>query len=142
MLSRFRRNVVVADPDDAVAAVAAQMRDAHVGAVVVVRARRPVGIVTDRDLALRVLAEGRDPKATRVGDVMSKMPATIADHRSIDGALHVLRDAGVRQLPLVDASGELIGIVTSDDLLELIAEELSTLTRRCDPEDDAASLRW
>lgn len=141
MLTRFHRTVVVADPDDTVERVAGQMRDGHVGSVVVVRAGRPIGIVTDRDLAMRVLAEGRDPRGTPVRDVMSRAPCTIADHRSIDSALHALRDAGVRRLPLVDAQGELVGIVTSDDLVKLLAEELGSLASGLDNAVDASDLR-
>ena len=104
---------------------ALQMRDRHVGAVVVVEDDRPTGIVTDRDLVLRAILEGRDPNTTPVRDVMSRNLAVLRRDDRIDDAVSSIRTAGVRRLPIVDAKGKAIGMVTLDDLFVLIAGELS-----------------
>ena len=105
------------------------MREHHVGAIVVVEEDRPVGMVTDRDLVLRVVAEAKDPGATLVRDVMSGSLKVVRDDDKIDDAVSSIRDAGVRRLPIVDARGAVVGMVTLDDLFVLVAGELSVAAR-------------
>ena len=104
------------------------MREHHVGSLVVVvdrlSERVPVGIVTDRDLTVAVIARGLDPRALTVGDVISEELATVREQDGLPDALRVMRSRGVRRLPVLTHSGALAGILTIDDLLELVAEEL------------------
>jgi signal-transduction protein with cAMP-binding, CBS, and nucleotidyltransferase domain len=106
------------------------MKRESVGTLVVVDAeRKPVGIVTDRDLALRVVAEGLDPRATTVGEVMTEHPRWVREDTPIEDATARMRDLGVRRVPVVDARGRLVGILSVNDVLELVTEELSHLGR-------------
>jgi CBS domain-containing protein len=125
-LERFcRRQPVVVSPRETVDGVAQRMRDEHVGAVVVVDERlSPIGILTDRDIACRVVADHRAPEATRVGDVMSKDLEVLRSVASLDEALFSMRRRGVRRLPIVSPEGHLSGLVALDDLLVLLSAEL------------------
>jgi CBS domain-containing protein len=102
------RDVDVASADESVLAAAKRMRDRNVGTLVVVNdLSRPMGLVSDRDLAVRVVAGERDPARTPVGDVMTGMPATILESSSIESALGHMRTGRFRRLPVVDGSGAL-----------------------------------
>jgi len=125
-LERFcREPVVTIQPKQSVRDAALMMRDRHVGAVLVVDGDRPVGIVTDRDIVMRAIIEGRDPNTTPVRDVMSGNPTVARSDQKIDDAVIAIRTAGVRRMPIVDAAGKAIGIVTLDDLVVLMAGELT-----------------
>jgi len=126
------RQVVIARPEEGVTAAARRMRDFHVGTLVVVDEqdgrRRPVGVVTDRDLVMRVLAqEGRAAGATVVGEVMTSRLVTAEEAEDVVDALKKMRALGVRRLPVVNDSGGLEGILAFDDLVGLVAEQLSEL---------------
>lgn len=109
------------------------MRQHHVGDVVAVEERGglrvPVGIVTDRDLVVEIVAPGLDPAAITVGDIMAPELATVAENIGVFEAIQYMRAKGVRRLPVVDGRGGLVGILTLDDLLELLADELIALVR-------------
>ena len=107
--------------------VARRMRDFHVGCVVVTRGSTPVGIITDRDLALRVVAEGRDPLRTLVSEIVTYDATTLPRTAGIETAFRTRRERGVRRLPIVTEEGKLTGIVTADDLTMLLTQELSDL---------------
>ncbi len=126
-IERFRRNVVTADESDSVIAIARRLRDEKVGCVVVVREGLPVGILTDRDLAIRVLAEGRDPAKTKVADVLTYGPTTVDETDELETAVTRMRERGVRRLPIVDAKGRVTGIVTADDVMVLLGRELGAI---------------
>ncbi len=128
----YREEVEVATADEGVREAARRMRDRRVGALIVVdKRRRPIGILTDRDLALRVLAEGRDPAATRVVDAMTERPVVISEETSTEAALALLstRVPRFRRLPVVDHAGRLAGVFTIDDALARIAAELASIDR-------------
>lgn len=93
------------------------MAEAHVGFLVVVEEGRPVGVLTDRDVALRTLACGEDPGQATVGEIMSAPPITLFEERAAAEASAVMRAEAIRKLPLVDADGQLCGVVTADDLI-------------------------
>jgi CBS domain-containing protein len=103
------------------------MRDENVGAVVVANGREPVGIVTDRDLALRVVAEQRAPSDVLIGAVMSTHPAFLAKRRNLDEVISTMRQLGVRRLPVVDDAGNIDGILSLDDVLMLLARQLGEI---------------
>jgi CBS domain-containing protein len=120
-----QQDVDTASHGDTALDVARRMRDRQVGTVVVVNDHRPVGILTDRDLAVRVLAGGLDPQATRVSDVMTPSPTTIHEDATIVTALGYMRQGRFRRLPVVRRDGSLVGILALDDVIGLVAEELA-----------------
>ncbi len=116
--------VVTASAQMTVDEAARAMRAKNVGALVVVNAGRPVGMLTDRDVAIEVVAKGLDPDTARVGDVMHKKPITIREDLGILDAAKVFAKTGVRRLPVVTKSGVLVGVITVDDLIMLLGNEL------------------
>jgi len=126
-LERFtRRELIAVAPDAAVDEVARLMRARHVGAVLVVDDGRPVGIVTDRDLVVRLLADGWTPSAP-VRAVMTRELVVAQVEDDIDHAFFTMRRYGIRRLPIVDGGGTLVGMVALDDLLVLLGGEVSSL---------------
>jgi CBS domain-containing protein len=126
-LSRFEHGAVVAELEETAATAARRMRDFRVGCVVVVRDARPVGILTDRDLALRVVAEGRDAEKTPIADIVTYEAATIPRDAGIETAVRLMSDRGVRRLPIITEEGKVTGIVTADDLTVMLATLLGDL---------------
>jgi len=126
-----RKDVAVTEPGATLREASLLMRNRHVGALVVAESRggalRPVGIVTDRDIVVAVIAPGARAEAIRVGDVMPKALFVARDSDTVFEALQAMSHHGVRRLPVVTVDGELFGIVTADDLLRLIATELASL---------------
>jgi CBS domain-containing protein len=118
--------LVTAVPTATLASVALQMRERNVGAVVIIDGQKPVGMVTDRDLAFALGADGVAPEAPVEG-VMTSPVRTIPDGAGIFAATQCMRDAGVRRLPIVDEKGRLAGIVSLDDLMRLLGRELYNL---------------
>jgi len=127
------REVAFAERETTINAAAKLMRHHHVGSLVIVDdlsgKRVPVGIVTDRDLVVEVEAMDLDPKVITVGDIMTNELITVPESQGVLETMEVMRFKGVRRLPVVDSEGRLAGIVTIDDLLEVLAEELTDLTR-------------
>lgn len=132
--------VICAPADASVSSVAQQMRAHRVGCVVIVSGKRPVGIVTDRDLALRIVAESL-PGSTPVSEVMSPDPVTADQGAGIETILRALRNAGTRRLPLVNKQGDVVAIITHDDLVQLLARELRNLGEGVERSADASDLR-
>jgi len=119
--------VDLVEPDETVHAAAQRMLQRNVGTLLVVdEARRPVGIVTDRDLTLRVLAKGLSDE-TLVDEVMTPQPRTIRLDAPIASALATMRSTSVRRLPVVDPEGSLIGILSLDDVLSAMVENVVTI---------------
>jgi CBS domain-containing protein len=109
------------------------MRDLHVGTLVVVDdqdgRRIPVGLVTDRDLVVRVLSDGaRDIDALILADVMTSEPVTAREEDNLRDVIKKMRSFGIRRLPVVNDRGGLEGILSFDDLIDFVAEELSDLS--------------
>lgn len=127
------REVIVVAPETTISEAAQLMRQHHVGDVVVVTEtggrRQPVGIVTDRDVVVEVVATGLDPAVLTVGDIMVPDLATVPEKTGVFEAIRYMRDQGVRRMPVVGEDGSLIGILALDDLLELLGEELGALAR-------------
>lgn len=131
---------VTATGDADVQSIAQKMRASRVGCVIIVRDNRPIGIVTDRDLALRVIAEGLPP-TTPVCDVMTPDPITASASAGIGTILTILRKAGTRRLPLVGEDGALVAIVTHDDIVPFLARELRNLGETIERAVDSSELR-
>ncbi len=121
MAERRVENVMTAnprsvEPETDVAEAARILRDENVGSLPVVRDGRVTGIVTDRDLAIRVLAEGRDPRSTRVADVVSGEPVTVRADQDLDEALRLMAHHQLRRLIVVEDSDRLVGILAQADV--------------------------
>ena len=122
------REVVFAKRNDSVAQAARLMREHHVGSVVVADERNgkrfPIGIVTDRDIAVGVVALGLDPERRNVEGVMPAELVCVRDTDGLGRAVALMRAQGARRLPVIDAAGALVGMLSADDVLELLSEEL------------------
>lgn len=122
------KNVDIVEMHDTVRVAAQRMQSRNVGALVVVNSKHEIlGIVTDRDLATRVVAEGRDPNYTVVEEVMTRRPYTISEETPLDRAIDMMRTGGFRRLPVVD-HGKLCGILTLDDAIRVISRQLQGMT--------------
>lgn len=109
-------NPKTVDADQSVFDAAQTMRDDDVGLVPVVEGQRLVGTVTDRDIAIRVVAEERDPRSTTVRDIASTDLVTVDPDQGLDEALRLMAQHQVRRLPVVEEDGKLIGIVAQADV--------------------------
>ena len=127
------REVVHCGRDTSVAEIAQLMRNHHVGDVIVVEPHQgklvPVGIVTDRDLVVQVLAQGVGPDALTANDLMSDELVTAVESEVVYDAIWHMRTKGIRRLPVVDERKYLIGVLTADDVTEFLAEELTEVAR-------------
>ena len=127
------REVVIVQRNDTALEAAKLMRQHHVGDVLVVEDRNgiriPVGIVTDRDLIMEIMAPELDDTVITVGDIMAQALVTVKGSTGIFEAIQYMRQKAVRRLPIVNESGGLIGILTLDDLLELLSEELLEIAK-------------
>ena len=105
-------------PSDSAFDAARVMSEGDFGAVVIAEDGGEVrGIVTDRDIVVRAVAEGRDPKSTEIGEILTTDPTTLSPDQSLDDAVNSLRDSHVRRLPVVDGS-KVVGIVSIGDLAQ------------------------
>ncbi len=127
------REVVYVNRDVTVHAACKLMRHYHVGSLVVVDEvdgkRVPIGILTDRDVVVEIDAMDLDAKVITAGDIMSQELVTVPESKGVLETIEIMRFKGVRRAPIVDAENKLVGIVTVDDLLEVLAEELTDLAR-------------
>jgi len=119
--------------DETVQGAALLMRKHHVGDLVVIDQpdgeRVPVGIVTDRDIVVSVIALGLDPSSLLVGDIMTDDLLVTSEQDDVYATIERMRFRGIRRVPVVNSAGGLTGIVSADDLLEFLAEEMGELSR-------------
>jgi CBS domain-containing protein len=131
-IGAIRTRTVVTVTRDASAAEAARlMRKSHVGVVVVVDesdgGAMPCGIITDRDIVVGVVAQGLDPAQVSVGEIMGPDLTVVRQRDGVASTIDVMREKGVRRLPVVDSRGVLMGIVSIDDLFAYLATEIAAL---------------
>jgi CBS domain-containing protein len=122
-------NPVYALPDDTVDKVAQLMKKEDIGPVPVVddeRNKRLVGIVTDRDLALKVVAEGRDPQTTKVEEVMTRKLITCRPDDDVESAMKAMAQYQLRRIPVVDNDDRLVGIISQADVATRVDEPEKT----------------
>jgi len=125
----IRDVVTVREPDELTAA-ARLMSERHVGYLVVVGPKVgesgfvPIGVLTDRDIVVGVVAQATDPRALRVGDLMTRQPVVIDESATLNKALQEMRRVGVRRIPVVGRGGLLVGILSLDDVMGALSEEL------------------
>jgi CBS domain-containing protein len=127
------RDVVCANRNLTIQQAAQLMRTHHVGDLIIVdettKGSMPLGVVTDRDLVVEVLAENIDGKTLTLGDILTSELVTASEDQDVFHAVEQMQKRGIRRLPIVDKGGCLLGILTLDDLLELLAMELAELSR-------------
>jgi CBS domain-containing protein len=135
-----KRNPVIAPKGESIVDAAKRMRMLHVGTVIVVEERGgkqvPVGILTDRDIVLSIVAS--DPEHLpflSVNDAMSDELLTAPEETSLPDALTLMQERGVRRLPVVDRAGALVGIVTADDVIRFLAEEVGQVVKLMNHEE-------
>ena len=112
-------NPCTIDADKPISYAAKMMRDEDVGLAPVVEGDRLVGTLTDRDVAIRVVAEGHDPDSTKVKDVASKDVVTVDPQQGLDEALRLMAEHQVRRLPVVEEDGRVVGVVAQADVARL-----------------------
>ena len=125
------RDVIVVEKTESVRDAINLMRNEHVGDVVVIEKQGeqtvPIGILTDRDIVVEILAREVELDSVSVGDVMSYELVTVTEETKLIDAIKVMRNNGVRRVPVVNDCGGLEGILSSDDILELLAEQLTDI---------------
>ena len=117
--------VVTIAPDASVQEAARLMRTKKVAALVVTNSRKPIGILTDRDITVDVVAAGSDPAATTVSKVMHRNPRVLREDQGLFDAVKTFSGAGVRRLPVVNRGGIVKGIIALDDVLMLLGNEMA-----------------
>ena len=129
------RNVVTVREFDELTAAAQLMREKHIGYLVVVEPNVadgtlvPAGVLTDRDIVVGIVAKGTDPRTLRVGEVMTRVPLLAQEDSSVSSAVRRMREIGVRRMPVVGHAGQLVGVLSLDDVLDAFAEELMDVAR-------------
>lgn len=138
------QRVVCVGPDASISEAAQLMHHQDVGALVVTRdgKREPVGIVTDRDIVTRIVVSGKDPRDAPVSGAMSGALATCRGNHDLLDVMEMMRQRGIRRVPVVDAQSELIGIVTTDDIIGALAEHVLVLARSVLSEDAIERRRY
>jgi CBS domain-containing protein len=125
------RDVVVTKRETSIEEAAVLMRTHHVGDLIVVDGQevmKPIGIVTDRDIVIGVVALDLDAQVMTVGDIMLGPIETAPEDQDLFDTVHVMNRKGIRRMPVVDSTGGLVGIMTVDDALELLADGFKELT--------------
>lgn len=123
-----REEVVTAPPEATVRELAGKMKEETVGCVVVVEDGKPVGIVTDRDIVVRTLAREKEPSDFDARDLMTEDLVTVEEKAGLYDLLRGMSEEAVRRIPFVDSLGDLVGIITLDDVIVLLAGELEELS--------------
>lgn len=127
------RLVETCTADESAADLAARMLDSHVGDLVVIEYRKdqavPIGIVTDRDLAISVMAPKLDPESVTAGQIMSRSLTVVSEKDDVSVAFEEMRRSSVRRLPVVDENGRLSGVVALDDVMTYLASVMVDMSR-------------
>jgi CBS domain-containing protein len=117
------RNPCSIDADKSVTYAAKMLRDEDVGLAPIVEGDRLVGTVTDRDIAIRVVAEGKDPESTKVKDIASINLVTVDPRQDLDEALQLMAKHQVRRLPVTEEGGRLVGLVAQADIARSVGDK-------------------
>ena len=128
----FRSEVVTVGPGETIRGTVDKMKRHNVGAVVVVDAEKVVGIVTDRDTVLKVIAKDV-PVESPIGEIMTKPVLTIWNDQGVFNATQYMRGRKLRRLPIIDRQERLVGLLTSDDLFAMLARELLNVAEGLEP---------
>ncbi|MBT8116960.1 MAG: CBS domain-containing protein [Gammaproteobacteria bacterium] len=139
------RGVITAKADMSIEEAARLMRDNHVGCLVVIKQSEgrvePVGIMTDRDIVIELIAKSVPIEDVTVGDIMSFALLKVTEDETVFETAQRMRSRGVRRVPVITNSGELAGILALDDILSLLGEELSMLTKLMQREAEQEAIK-
>lgn len=124
-----RRSVVSISPRGSIVEACRLMESKNVGCMVVQEDGKLCGVLTDRDIALKVAGESRDPQGTKVGDVMTKNPVRISVDKGLQELTSLMHSSHVRRVPIVNGLDKVLGIVTLDDLIAVISDEMFEIGR-------------
>lgn len=119
------RDVFRATPDMTLREAAKLMKERDVGALPVGTGDGVLGMITDRDIICRAVAEGRDAATTTVGEIMSGNPATCREEQDVDAAAHLMEERQIRRLPVLDEANHMVGILGIGDISQRASHELS-----------------
>lgn len=122
-----RKDVATFEMDAPVIEAARAMEERNIGCVVIVDQRRPVGILTDRDLVVRVMNKGKDPRTMRVSEAMTRNPTILSEDLGLHEALEQASGKPIRRFPVIDSDGHLTGFFTLDDVLRLVGKEMGAV---------------
>jgi len=134
VFSCCQTNVMTVSPEDTAYDAANIMEEWNVGSVIVKENERPVGIVTDRDLVVRVITTRKIPEETSIREIMTRDPVIVKGDTGLYEAMEQIKGKGIRRLPVVDSDGRLQGIITVDDLIRLLAAEMNCISGILDKE--------
>ena len=127
-----KHDVVVASPKDDLAHAAQIMRDKHVGFLIVVEGggdrRVPIGVVTDRDIVVQVIAREVEPRNLVIGDVMTRAPVYCKETDDMEDVIKRMEGAGIRRMPVVNDRGGLTGVFAIDDAIMMMSKMLVSIT--------------
>jgi CBS domain-containing protein len=127
------REVIITEQDASVTEAAMLMRKHHVGDLVVIERQGekilPIGIITDRDIVIEVIAQKADPDSLIIKDIMSEGLITAEEKETLLDTLALMKNQGIRRIIVVDSQGSLQGLLSADDAIELIAEAMNDLTK-------------
>lgn len=121
------RPVVTVSPEQNIAAACQLFREKNVGCLVAVQDGKLCGVLTDRDVALKVTGEKKDPQHIKVREVMTGNPLSIAAHKTLHDLTSIMHTHHVRRVPIVDDSDKVVGMVTLDDLIMLLGQEMADI---------------
>jgi len=121
------KDVTSLPPTASVLDAAKFMADMNVGSVIVMKDNSPSGFLTDRDIVTKVLAQGKDPKTTKISEIMVTTVVTISEDKGIFDVTKLMSARGIRRVPVVDSIGKLVGVIALDDVLILLGKEMQNI---------------
>lgn len=127
-VSQMMTQDVTSLPENASVMDAAKfMTGMNVGSVIVMDGSKPIGILTDRDIMVRVMVEGKDPNATKISDIMVSPVATVSEDKDILDVTHLMSEKKVRRCPVVNSKGMVVGMIALDDILVSLGQEMQDI---------------
>lgn len=126
----MKKGVVTLKEEDTVMEAAKLMRENHIGSVIIVKDDAPIGIVTEGDITYKVVAEGRDPRKTLMKEIMHSKLKVITPNEKIEKVAGILRDEGIKRLPVINERGKLVGIIGETDIVKISPELYEIIRER------------
>ncbi len=124
-----RENVITIDIETTAKEAIEKMENERVGSIIITKDNKPEGIITDRDIAVKVTGKNRNPEDVGAKEIMTEKPFTVNKDEGVFEVIRKTADRRVRRIPIVEENGDLAGIITLDDLIVLLATEVNTLSR-------------
>lgn len=127
------RNTIIMDKTESALEAALLMKLNQVGSVIIVEKKgsdiKPIGIITDRDLAIRIIVERKNAAEHPVEEIMTHEPVTVKEDQNEFQVLEIMRDKGIRRVPVVNNDGSLVGLITADDIIDFLSDEMHMVIR-------------